>query len=67
MRAGFRGTDKVLVLAGFIAPEVKWSSFARAWNVHLDASPSIKYLKMSEAARTRGQFHGWSVYLVQRS
>jgi hypothetical protein len=56
------GTHPVFVLAGFIGEAERWAEFADAWSACLGAAPSIKYLKMSEAAKPTpsGQFRHWS-------
>ncbi|HET9363360.1 MAG TPA: DUF3800 domain-containing protein [Candidatus Angelobacter sp.] len=58
--SGVKGTDRVLVLAGFISGAETWLGFSVAWQDCLSAAPSIQYLKMSEAAKLDGQFRGWS-------
>jgi Protein of unknown function (DUF3800) len=58
--SGVKGTDRVLVLAGFISGAEPWLDFSAAWQECLSAAPAIEYLKMSEAAKPDGQFRGWS-------
>ena len=60
--SGVKGTDPVLVLAGFLSSAEKWAAFFDDWKKQLEAHPSIAYLKMNEAARTvpSGEFYGWS-------
>lgn len=57
--SGVKGTDPVLVLAGFISTAEKWADFSTAWNRELHAEPPIKYLKMYEVSRGCGEFAGW--------
>jgi hypothetical protein len=52
--------NPVFVLAGFIAESESWAAFSYDWRAALDASPSINYFKMVEAANLRDQFEGWS-------
>jgi hypothetical protein len=58
--SGVKGTDPVFVLAGFIGKAEKWASFSDDWKRHLDESPSVKYLKMNEAAKLDGEFRFWT-------
>jgi hypothetical protein len=58
--SGHRGHSPVLVLAGGISPIARWADFVPHWQGMLDMLPAIKYFKMNEAARGRGQFRGWS-------
>lgn len=57
--SGVKGTDRVLVLAGFISSAETWLDFSVAWQECLSAAPAIQYLKMNEAAKLDGQFRGW--------
>jgi hypothetical protein len=57
--SGVSGTDAVFVLAGFIGNAEKWAAFSEAWSQHLKQGPSIRYLKMNEAAKLRGEFRSW--------
>jgi len=57
--SGVKGTDPVFVLAGYIAEAEKWAAFSDAWKHHLSQSPSIRYLKMYEAAKLSGEFRFW--------
>ncbi|UVK37693.1 hypothetical protein LHFGNBLO_004771 [Mesorhizobium sp. AR10] len=52
----------VFVLAGFVAPAEEWARFSDAWRDALDAKPSIRILKSSEAMRSppSGEFWGIS-------
>jgi hypothetical protein len=50
----------VLVLGGFLAPYVRWQKFTKQWKLMLGKNPDIKYFKMNEAEKLRGQFRGWS-------
>jgi Protein of unknown function (DUF3800) len=52
--------DKAFFLAGYINTVEMWEAFANVWDFALKQSPSIEYLKMSEAESLRGQFRGWS-------
>jgi Protein of unknown function (DUF3800) len=52
--------DQRLLLAGYINRADRWSRFSGAWEEELRASPSIEYLKMSEANCLGRQFRGWS-------
>lgn|GEM_PF-1466768 len=58
--SGVKGTDPVFVLAGFIGRAEKWASFSDDWKRHLEEKPSIKYLKMNEAAKLDGEFRYWT-------
>jgi hypothetical protein len=58
--SGTKGTHPVFVLAGFIGEAENWARLSEIWKQTLAASPSIKYLKMAEAAKPKGQFRGWS-------
>jgi len=57
--SGTKGTDRVFVLAGFIGPAEQWAVFSGRWKAWLDSPPSIKYLKMNEAVKLKGEFRGW--------
>jgi hypothetical protein len=48
------------VLAGFIGAAEKWAEFSDAWSYYLKQPPSIRYLKMNEAAKLDGQFRHWN-------
>jgi hypothetical protein len=50
---------RVLSYVGYIASSERWQAFSDEWQACLDASPSIEYLKMSEAMGFNGQFRGW--------
>jgi hypothetical protein len=58
--SGVKGTSSVFVLAGFISDAEKWAEFSDAWSIHLKQSPSIRYLKMNEAVKLKGEFRSWS-------
>jgi len=51
--------DRRLFLAGYINTADKWVRFSDVWEEELRRSPSIRYLKMTEASRLQGQFRGW--------
>ena len=51
--------DRRLFLAGYINTAEKWARFSDVWRDQLRASPSLAYLKMSEANNLSGQFRGW--------
>lgn len=53
--------DQRLFLAGYINKPDKWARFSDAWREELRVSPSIDYLKMSEANSFEGPFCGWDV------
>jgi hypothetical protein len=50
----------VFVLAGYVSTAKQWSLFAQDWQKVLDMRPRLAYLKMSEAAASRGEFEGMS-------
>lgn len=52
--------DPAFVLSGFVASVPRWAAFSDQWREALDDGPSIKYLKMSEAAGLTGEFGNWS-------
>lgn len=52
--------DLRLFMAGYLNRAEKWALFSEAWDEELRASPSIEYLKMSEAQHLKDQFKGWS-------
>lgn len=52
--------ERLLVLGGFVATIPQWKAFNDEWQQMLDMKPSIKYFKMNEAAKARGQFLYWS-------
>ena len=52
--------DPAFVLSGFIAAVPRWEVFSDQWRKALDEKPSIKYVKMSEAAGLTGEFGNWS-------
>lgn len=55
------GGDQRLFVAGYLNHADAWARFSEAWDDELRSSPSIRYLKMVEAANLRGEFRGWSV------
>lgn len=57
--ASDRSDDRKLFLAGYINTADKWARFSDVWAEELARSPSIDYLKMSEANCLGGQFRGW--------
>jgi hypothetical protein len=59
--SGSSRKEPVYVLGGFISTVDKWKAFSDEWQSKLDASPSLAYFKMSEAAALKGQFgRGWN-------
>lgn len=52
--------DRRLYMAGYLNRAEKWTLFSKAWGEECHATPSIAYLKMSEAQSLGGQFRGWS-------
>jgi hypothetical protein len=48
--------DKRLFLAAYINTADKWIRFSDAWQEELDSTPSVDYLKMSEAYNLSGEF-----------
>jgi hypothetical protein len=59
--ASEKDSSRRLFLAAYINTPDRWARFSVAWKDELDASPSIKYFKMSEANSLTGEFAGWSV------
>lgn len=59
--SGVKGTDPVFVFAGQIAPAVMWVEFSIRWHEALIEKPGIRYFKMYEAHRLKGEFQGWSL------
>lgn len=57
--SGVKGTDAVFVLAGFIGRAENWAQFSDAWKAHLKRPPSVRYIKMNEAAKLDGEFRFW--------
>jgi hypothetical protein len=57
--SGVKGTHPVFVLAGFMSKAEKWAEFSDAWSDYLKLSPSIRYLKMNEAVKLKGEFRSW--------
>ena len=58
--SGSRNQDNCLVLAGFISPAQEWAAFSDEWQACLDATPSLRYFKMREAANNpSGAFKNW--------
>jgi hypothetical protein len=51
--------DQRLFLAGYINTADRWIRFSDAWAEELRQTPSIGYLKMSEANGFGGEFRGW--------
>ncbi len=51
--------DRRLFLAGYVSTAENWAWFSDLWSEALAASPSISYLKMSEARALQGEFRGW--------
>jgi hypothetical protein len=58
--SGVRGTDPVFVLTGYIDRADKWAEFSDAWKTCLAQLPSVRYLKMYEAAKLNGEFRFWN-------
>jgi hypothetical protein len=55
--------DRRLFMAGYLHRAAQWALFSEAWDEELRATPSIDYLKMSEANSFRDQFErrkGWT-------
>jgi Protein of unknown function (DUF3800) len=50
----------VLVLSGFVARAKQWENFSDDWQRILDMQTRLRYFKMNEAVRLKGQFRGWS-------
>jgi hypothetical protein len=59
--ASEKDSSRRLFLAAYINTPDCWARFSVAWKEKLDAAPSIKYLKMSQANSLSGEFAGWSV------
>jgi hypothetical protein len=57
--SGSKNQDAAFVLAGVIAKSERWADFSDDWQAVLNASPSIGYFKMYEAAKLKDQFGGW--------
>lgn len=57
--SGVKGTHPIFTFAGFIGRAERWAKFSDEWSRWLAAPPSIKYLKMQEAAKLDGQFRHW--------
>jgi hypothetical protein len=57
--SGTKGTHPIFSLAGFIGRAEQWAEFSNAWQTQLTGSPSIRYLKMADAAKLNGQFRFW--------
>jgi len=58
-----KGSDPVMVLAGYIAPAENWERFSAEWHDALTRmDPPIAYFKMSEAMAYKEQFEGWSTW-----
>jgi hypothetical protein len=47
-------------MAGFLSTAERWAAFSDDWKAVLDERPTLKYLKMSEAAACKGEFYGWA-------
>ena len=58
--SGVEGTDPVFVFAGFLGQAERWAEFSDEWQVWAEARPAIRYLKMNEAAKLKGEFRHWS-------
>jgi len=61
--SGSEPQSPIFVLAGFVAPAVKWAAFSTDWQAALNEVPKLEYFKMNEAAGMNGQFHkrrGWT-------
>jgi hypothetical protein len=60
--SGSEPNTPVFVLAGYIAPESRWSNFVEEWRAALAKPPGAEYFKASEAMSLRGAFssrNGW--------
>jgi hypothetical protein len=57
--SGTKGTDPVFTLAGFIGIAEKWAALSNSWRDYLKSAPSIRFLKMNEAAKLDGEFRFW--------
>lgn len=57
--SGGKGQGRSFVLAGLIGKAEDWAAFSEAWYRCLRRSPRIKYFKMYEAAKLKGQFANW--------
>lgn len=53
------GAAPVYVLAGLFASAEKWERFSNDWRAFLDAEPTLKYWKTTQAINFRGQFTYW--------
>jgi hypothetical protein len=54
--SGTEGTHPVVSLAGFFGQAEKWAEFSDEWRAWADRAPAIRYLKMKEAVKLRGEF-----------
>jgi hypothetical protein len=58
--SGVEGTDPVIAFAGFFGQAQRWAEFSDEWRRWANASPSVDYLKMNEAAKLTGEFRQWN-------
>jgi hypothetical protein len=58
--SGVEGTTPVFAFAGFLGQAERWAEFSDEWQRWADARPAIRYLKMNEAAKLKGEFRRWS-------
>jgi hypothetical protein len=58
--SGVEGTDPIFVFAGFLGQAERWAQFSDEWQAWADARPAVRYLKMYEAAKLKGEFRDWS-------
>ena len=59
--SGGKGQGSVFVFSALLASAKDWDGFSNEWQSRLDEHPKIKYFKMHEAARRKGEFEGWSI------
>jgi hypothetical protein len=59
--SGGKGQGSVFAFSALIASAKDWDGFSNDWQSRLDEHPRIKYFKMHEAAKFKGQFQGWSL------
>lgn len=58
--SGGKGQGEVFILSGLLARAEEWAAITDKWDACLKESPSIRYLKMYEAAKRDGEFRGFS-------
>lgn len=59
--SGGKGQGSVFVFSALLASAKDWNGFSNEWQSRLDEHPKIKYFKMHEAAKLKGEFEGWSI------